>query len=67
LPIGAGATLLRSVAYFDGNGGLTAVAVLGSYAIGGLLLTALGRRRTASTTTEAALTGTTEPEHALAR
>ncbi|GLY95579.1 hypothetical protein [Actinoplanes sp. NBRC 103695] len=67
LPIGAGATLLRSVAYFDGNGGLTAAAVLGSYAIGGLLLTALGRRRTASTTTEAASTTAAEPEHALVR
>jgi hypothetical protein len=61
LPIGAGATLLRSVAYFDGHGGLGAAIVLGSYAIVGLLLTAVGRRRTAPATRAAA------PEHALAR
>ncbi|MEV7622293.1 hypothetical protein [Actinoplanes sp. NPDC089786] len=66
LPIGAGATLLRSVAYFDGHGGLTAAIVLGSYAIGGLVLTALGRRRTAPATTEASPVATPDPEHAPA-
>ncbi|MGK5679282.1 hypothetical protein [Actinoplanes sp. URMC 104] len=44
LPIGAGATLLRSVAYFDGAGSGTALAVLTTYALGGLLLTLIGRR-----------------------
>lgn len=44
LPIGAGGTLLRSVAYFDGNGGLFAATVLSAYAIGGLILVVLGRR-----------------------
>jgi hypothetical protein len=44
LPIGAGATLLRSVAYFDGNGSARAVTVLLAYAIGGLALVAVGRR-----------------------
>jgi hypothetical protein len=44
LPIGAGGTLLRSVAYFDGHGGAAAVTVLAAYAIGGLILVAAGRR-----------------------
>jgi len=47
LPIGAGGTLLRSVAYFDGNGGSFAVTVLAAYGIGGLLLTLIGGRRLA--------------------
>jgi hypothetical protein len=47
LPIGAGGTLLRSVAYFDGNGGSFPVTVLSAYAIGGLLLTLIGARRLA--------------------
>ncbi len=44
LPIGAGGTLLRSVAYFDGNGAASAVTVLSAYAVGGLILTLLGAR-----------------------
>ncbi|MCO8272452.1 hypothetical protein M1L60_17800 [Actinoplanes sp. TRM 88003] len=48
LPIGAGASLLRSVAYFDGGGSAFAVTVLSAYAIGGLLLTLIGRRGLAS-------------------
>jgi hypothetical protein len=44
LPIGAGGTLLRSVAYFDGHGGLAAATVLAAYAVVGLLLVAAGRR-----------------------
>ncbi len=44
LPMGAGGTLLRSVAYFDGNGAGFAVTVLAAYALGGLLLVLLGRR-----------------------
>jgi len=47
LPIGAGGTLLRSVAYFDGHGGLFAGAVLTAYAIGGLALVLIGRSRVA--------------------
>jgi len=44
LPIGAGGTLLRSVAYFGGSGAGPAVAVLTAYAIGGLTLVLVGRR-----------------------
>jgi hypothetical protein len=53
LPIGAGASLLRSVAYFDGGGAGFAVAVLSAYAAGGLLLTLIGRRGLASETAPA--------------
>jgi hypothetical protein len=67
LPIGAGATLLRSVVYFDGNGGLTSAIVLGAYAIGGLILVAAGRRGTARRTAETAPVAAESPEHALAR
>ena len=45
LPIGAGGTLLRSIAYFDGRGAGFAAMVLTAYALGGLLLILLGRRR----------------------
>jgi hypothetical protein len=44
LPIGAGATMLRSVAYFDGNGSAVAATVLTAYAVVGLILVAAGRR-----------------------
>ena len=44
LPIGAGADLVRSAAYFDGNGSAAAMTVLMAYAIGGLVLTLIGRR-----------------------
>ena len=44
LPIGAGATLLRSVASFDGHGAAMPGTVLTTYAIGGLLLILIGRR-----------------------
>jgi hypothetical protein len=44
LPIGAGGTLLRSVAYFDGHGAGAALTVLTAYAIVGLILVAAGRR-----------------------
>lgn len=44
LPIGSGGTLLRSVAYFDGNGGATAALILATYAVVGLALVAIGRR-----------------------
>jgi hypothetical protein len=66
LPVGAGATLLRSVAYFDGNGAVAALAVLSAYAIGGLLLVAAGRRGLSARPAEAAPTPTErEPEPAL--
>jgi hypothetical protein len=40
LPPGAGGTLLRSVAFFDGAGAATPAWVLGAWAAGGLLLAA---------------------------
>ena len=67
LPIGAGATLLRSVVYFDGHGSATALGVLSAYAIGGLVLVAIGRRGTGRTTTPAAAVDAgPRPEPALA-
>ncbi|BCB91640.1 ABC transporter permease [Phytohabitans suffuscus] len=45
LPIGAGGTLLRSTAYFDGAGAATPVWILSGYAVAGLVLVALGRAR----------------------
>jgi hypothetical protein len=47
LPPGAAATLLRSVAYFSGNGATHAALVLSAWALAGLLLTALAARRPA--------------------
>jgi len=44
LPIGAGASVLRSDAYFGGRGSGVAVAVLIAYAMGGLILVLAGRR-----------------------
>ncbi|MCW6009083.1 hypothetical protein K1W54_31745 [Micromonospora sp. CPCC 205371] len=43
LPVGAGATLLRSTAYFDGAGGGTAALILAGYALVGLALVAIRR------------------------
>jgi hypothetical protein len=43
LPIGSGATLLRSVAYFRGSGATPEAATLIAYAIGGLALVWTGR------------------------
>ncbi|GAB4048282.1 hypothetical protein [Catellatospora paridis] len=43
LPIGAGATLLRSAAWFGGAGGGTAAWVLASWALLGLALVGVGR------------------------
>jgi hypothetical protein len=50
LPIGAGGTLLRSTAFFDGAGATPAVWILAAYAIVGLVLVALGRTRTEAAT-----------------
>jgi hypothetical protein len=44
LPIGAGATLLRSAAYFGGSGATAEAAALIAYVIGGLGLVLAGRR-----------------------
>ncbi|AVT34403.1 hypothetical protein C6361_12465 [Plantactinospora sp. BC1] len=46
LPIGAGGTLLRSAAFFDGAGATTPLLVLAAYAAAGLLLVALRRGAT---------------------
>lgn len=47
LPPGAGGQLLRSAAYFDGAGAAAHLVVLGAWALLGLLLVAVGARRTA--------------------
>jgi hypothetical protein len=52
LPPGAGGSLLRSVAFFDGAGGATPLLVLAAWLAGGVLLVMVGamleRRRTVS-------------------
>jgi hypothetical protein len=67
LPIGAGGTLLRSVAYFDGHGARSAATVLAAYAIGGLLLVVAGKqglgRRTAADPAEGAVQPELVPAH----
>ncbi|WFE45041.1 hypothetical protein [Verrucosispora sp. WMMD1129] len=52
LPVGAGGTLLRSVAFFDGAGAGRPIAVLAGYAVVGLALVLVASRirRDASTT-----------------
>lgn len=45
LPVGAGGTLLRSTAYFDGAGGGQALWILAGYALVGLALVIVGRSR----------------------
>ncbi|MFF5174314.1 hypothetical protein ACFY3U_16975 [Micromonospora sp. NPDC000089] len=47
LPAGAGATLLRSAAFFDGAGAGRSLVVLGGYALLGVLLVLVGRFRPA--------------------
>ncbi|WBB65067.1 hypothetical protein [Micromonospora sp. WMMD812] len=47
LPVGAGGTALRSVAFFDGAGAGHALAVLSGYAVAGLVLVLLARRAAA--------------------
>lgn len=57
LPPGAGTTLTRNIAYFDGNASLGAIAVLGVYALLGslvVLLIAGWRERRSLAETEAA-------------
>lgn len=53
LPPGAGGTLLRSTAYFDGAAATTPVLVLSAWLVGGLLLAALGRNSRWATSTRA--------------
>ena len=45
LPPGAGVTLLRSAAFFDGAGGVAPLWTLLAWAVGGLALTAIGHFR----------------------
>ncbi|MBF9129759.1 ABC transporter permease [Plantactinospora sp. S1510] len=45
LPVGAGGTLLRSTAFFDGAGSATPLLILVGYAVVGLLLVTVGRAR----------------------
>jgi hypothetical protein len=61
LPIGAGASLVRSAAYFDGGGAGSAIAVLSAYALGGLLLTLIGRRGLAADRAPEAVEQVTRP------
>ncbi|SDZ15936.1 hypothetical protein SAMN05421684_3118 [Asanoa ishikariensis] len=49
LPIGAGGSLLRSTAFFDGAGAAGPAWVLGTYAVVGLLLALVGGLRTRRT------------------
>jgi hypothetical protein len=44
LPVGAGGTLLRSVAFFDGAGAARPLAILAGYAVLGVVLLLVGRR-----------------------
>ncbi|MFC8079303.1 ABC transporter permease [Streptomyces sp. NPDC057307] len=60
LPPGAGGTLLRSVAYFEGNGALVPVLVLTSWMAGGVVLFLFGMaraRKKALASSQAASTG----------
>lgn len=54
LPPGAAGTLVRSAAYFDGAGGVTAALTLGAWVLVGVVLHAIGTRRAANTPSEAA-------------
>lgn len=47
LPVGAGGTLLRSAAFFDGAGATRSLAVLAGYAVVGVALVLVGRFRSA--------------------
>ncbi|MXP21723.1 hypothetical protein GIY30_10225 [Gordonia sp. HNM0687] len=49
LPVGAGNTALRSVAFFDGHGGGAALAVLAVWAVVGLVVAASARTRVDTT------------------
>lgn len=64
LPPGAGASLLRSAAFFDGAGSNRPLWVLGSWAVGGILLTAVGHYRDRA---RAQVPGTDVPRDAVRR
>ncbi|MER7330333.1 MULTISPECIES: hypothetical protein [unclassified Micromonospora] len=51
LPVGAGGTLLRSVAFFDGAGSARSLAVLAGYALVGLVLVLVARRASGTAAT----------------
>ncbi|MBH1935438.1 hypothetical protein I5Q34_14345 [Streptomyces sp. AV19] len=53
LPPGAGGTLLRSTAFFDGSGSFRALLVLAGWLIGGLALFLIGARRAEAKTPSA--------------
>jgi hypothetical protein len=57
LPVGAGANLLRSTAFFDGAGAGAALAILAGYATLGLLLALVGRAAIAITATPTEVRG----------
>jgi hypothetical protein len=57
LPIGAGSTMLRSVAYFDGHGSVAAATVLTAYAVVGLILVVAGRRGLSRSSAQVAAAG----------
>ncbi|XVU24821.1 hypothetical protein ACQPZJ_47740 [Actinoplanes sp. CA-054009] len=67
LPIGAGGSLLRSASYFDGAGASFPVAVLTAYAIGGLILVLIGRKRLGTAGAEVVEETVASPEPAVAR
>ncbi|MFD0383708.1 hypothetical protein ACFQ2B_19285 [Streptomyces stramineus] len=64
LPPGAGGTLLRSVAFFDGSGSVHATAVLACWLVGGLALFVYGSRRDAAkeAAAQAAPAGEKQPQ-----
>jgi hypothetical protein len=66
LPIGAGATMLRSVAYFGGHGSAVAATVLTAYCLVGLILVAAGRRGLSASPEKAAPAVSPAPETILA-
>ncbi|MEU8815667.1 hypothetical protein [Actinoplanes sp. NPDC048796] len=67
LPIGAGGSLLRSASYFDGCGASFPAAVLTAYAIGGLVLVLIGRKRLGTAPAEVVEETVASPELVPAR
>jgi len=55
LPVGAGATLLRSTAFFDGAGAAMPMSILLAYAVIGLILTIVGKARLSETRRQTAI------------
>ncbi|MFG1989351.1 hypothetical protein ACGFJ7_05120 [Actinoplanes sp. NPDC048988] len=67
LPIGAGGSLLRSASYFDGCGASFPAAVLTAYAIGGVVLVLIGRKRLGTAPAEVVEETVASPELVPAR